>query len=176
MTLSRGAALVVLLAILAALWLGPVNAYVSLIGTGSAQLASVEKKLADFRSLAETPGDPRAGTDPQAVFLPEASDAETVALLQETLKRAATASQVEIEGLQILQVEPVSGARRIAVRLRGRGDMPGLERLLYAIEAARPVLYPDNLQLLSRPAAAPAAPTMLNFQLDVSGFKQGGKA
>ena len=174
MRLSRGVALAILLGLLGALWLGPVAAYVHLVGAGNERVAAAESKLARLRALAATPANAGAAVDPQTVFLPEKSDAETVALLQETLKGAAAAAQVEIEGIQVLPAEPLSGVRRIAVRLRGRGDMSGLDRLLYAIEAARPVLYPDHLQLLARAQQQAAAPTMLNFQIDVSGFKQGG--
>jgi hypothetical protein len=149
---------------------------VDLLGTDAAQIANAEQKLVRFRALALAPSEAAAAVDPKSVFFPEKSDAETVALLQETLKSAAASAQVEIEGIQVLQAETVSGARRIALRLRGRGDMPGLDRLLYAIEAARPILYPDNLQLLSHAVPQVAAPATLNFQLDVSGFKAGPPA
>jgi hypothetical protein len=76
----------------------------------------------------------------------------------------------------------VPGAVRIGVRLRGSSDVAALGRLLYAVEAARPLLVPDNLQVQGR-AAAPAAgsapepaPIPLDFQLDVSGFKTGASS
>jgi hypothetical protein len=131
-------------------------------------------KLVRFRALAREPAEARATFDMKAVLLPETSDAEAVALLQETLKAAAAAAHVEIQGIQVLQGEALPGATRMVVRVRGRGDMAGLDRLLYAIDASRPMLYPDNLQLLSPAQAQAAAP--LTFQLDVSGFRAGPPA
>lgn len=176
MKLSRAAALLILLGLAGALWFGPVAAYVDLVGAGAEQVANADRKLVRYRALAREPDETDASLDPRAVFLPENSDAEAVALLQETLKSAAATAQVEIQGIQVLQAEALPGASRIAVRVRGRGDMPGLDRLLYAIEASRPILYPDNLQLLSHALPQAAAPAPLNFQLDVSGFKAGPPA
>ena len=65
------------------------------------------------------------------------------------------------------------GSVRIGVRLRATAEIGGLERLLYAIESARPVLYPDNLQIQSHAIRPAAASSALDFQLDVSGFKSG---
>ena len=176
MSPSRAAALLILLALVAGFWLGPVTAYLDLVTGAAERAATAETKLGRYRALAELPAEAAAAVDLKAVFLPERSDAETVALLQETLKSAAATAQVEIQGIQILPAESVSGARRIVVRLKGRGDMAGLDRLLYAIEASRPLLYPDNLQLLAGAVPNAAAPTTLNFQLDVSGFTAGPPA
>ena len=107
-----------------------------------------------------------------SILLPDGSDAQTVAFLQETLKAAAAAAQVDIQGLQMLPADQLAGAARVAVRLRARGDVAGLDRLLYAIESSRPLLYPDNLQIQA--SVVPGnAPVALEFQLDVSGFKAG---
>jgi len=172
---SRAAALLILLGLLAAFWLGSVTLYTDLLSASAERAANAESKLARYRALArETPdASPTAAVDLKSVFFPERTDAETVALLQETLKRAAASAQVEIQGIQVLPAESVAGARRIVMRLRGRGDMDGLDRLLYAVDASRPLLYPDNLQLLANTPANASASPRLNFQLDVSGFTAG---
>jgi hypothetical protein len=92
-------------------------------------------------------------------------------LLQETVKTAATAAHVQVLGLQVLRGEAVSGATRIGVRVRASGDMAGLRNLLYAIETAKPLLYPDNLSIQSHAATPGAAASVLDFQFDISGFK-----
>ena len=46
-----------------------------------------------------------------------------------------------------------------------------LRSLLYAVETAHPLLYPDNLQIQSHATMPDAAPGILDFQLDISGFK-----
>ncbi len=167
--LARGAALAILAAIIGGLWLGPVAAYRDLVGDGARQLAADQQKLQHYRALVrEEP--PSATPNDGAILLPAMSDAEGAALLQETLKAAAVGANVAIEGLQVLPPDNLAGAARIGVRLRARGDVAGLDRLLYAIEASRPLLHPDNLQVQSR--AQPA----LEFQLDVSAFKGGPPA
>lgn len=176
MTPSRAAALLILLALVGGFWLGPVTAYLDLVNVSTERTATAEMRLGRYRALAAQPAEAAATLDLKAVFLPERTDAETVALLQETLKSAAATAQVEIQGIQVLPTESVSGARRIVVRLKGRCDMAGLDRLLYAVDVSRPLLYPDNLQLLAGAGSNAAAPTMLNFQLDVSGFTAGPPA
>jgi hypothetical protein len=89
------------------------------------------------------------------------------------VKAAASASKVRINSLQVLRGETLARAVKIGVRIRAAGDMASLARLLFAIEAARPVLYPDNLQIQTRAAAPGKAPEALDFQLDISGFKPG---
>jgi hypothetical protein len=169
--LGRAAALLILVGVIAALWLGPVAAYRGLLDEDARALQAGEQKLLRYRALAGAPaGSPRE-IDDKAVLFPRDSDAQELALLQESLKSAAAASAVEIQGLQVLQPETLPGAIRLGVRLKGRGDIAGLDRLLYAVEAARPLLYPDNLQIQSRASQPSAAPPPLDFQLDVSGFK-----
>jgi hypothetical protein len=46
-----------------------------------------------------------------------------------------------------------------------------LRNLIYAIETARPLLYPDNLQIQSHATSPDAAAGPLDFQLDISGLK-----
>ena len=72
--------------------------------------------------------------------------------MQETIKTAAGAARVEIRGIQMLAGETVSGALRLGMRIRAAGDAAALGRLLHAIETARPLLIPDNLQVQSRMA------------------------
>jgi hypothetical protein len=55
--------------------------------------------------------------------------------------------------------------------VRASGDMAGLRGLLYAIETAKPLLYPDNLSIQSHVATPGAAASPLDFQFDISGFK-----
>jgi len=113
-----------------------------------------------------------ARTDP-ALLIPAMPDAQAVALLQETVKSAAAAAQVQIQGLQVLRGEGEAGVQKIVVRIRASGDVGGVGRLLYALETARPLLYPDNLQIQAQGAAPGAPPSALQFQLDVAGFKAG---
>jgi general secretion pathway protein M len=176
MTLSRAAALVVLLALVGGLWIGPLSAYGDLVGGGARRLAAADDTLRRDRALLGAPAQAASAIAAAAVLFPENSDAQAAALLQEMLKRAAAAAQVEIEGIQVLQPEMLGGAGRMTVRLKARADIAALDRLLYAIETSRPLLYPDNLQIQSRAVPKAAAPAALEFQLDVSGFTPGPPA
>jgi len=168
--LARAAALLILAAIAALLWIGPISAYRDVVGNGARRLAADQQKLQRYRAMAHEEPQSVALAD-GAILLPAMSDAEGAALLQETLKAAAVGANVAIEGLQVLPPDNLAGAQRIGLRLRARGDVAGLDRLLYAIEASRPLLHPDNLQVQSR-----AQPAALEFQLDVSAFKGGPPA
>jgi general secretion pathway protein M len=176
--LDRIAALAILAAVLVLFWLGPVGAYLDFVSAGADQLGLAQQNLQRYRALGD-------GADPAlaapradaALLFPEIPDSQAAALLQETLKSAATAAQVQIQGLQVLRADPVSGAVRTRVQVRASGDIASLGRLLYAIEAARPVLYADNLHVQSRPmqtvGQAAGSAAVLDFQLDVSGFRAG---
>ena len=183
MTLSRGingriGALALLGLLIVALWIGPAAAYLDLIQSGSDDIERAAAVLQRYHALTEAP---RSGQFPAAatadLLLPEIPDSQALARLQETLKSAAAAAQVQVQGFQILRAEPLPGAVRIGVRLRGSGDVAALGRLLYAVEAARPLLVPDNLQVQGRATASGSSPESgpipLEFQLDISGFRAG---
>ncbi|MGH7087718.1 MAG: type II secretion system protein GspM [Stellaceae bacterium] len=169
--LSRAGALAILAALLGLFWIGPVASYLGLLRAGHDSVTAAETTLARDRRLV----DQGAGAMPQlqSVLFPAMSDAEAASLFQEALKSAAAAARVEIGGLQVLPSAPLGGARRIGVRVRARGDMAGIERLLYAIEAARPVFHPDNLDIESREGSGQTS-SALDFELEVSGFTAGG--
>jgi general secretion pathway protein M len=173
--LARAGAVAILLLLLGLLWVGPVAAYFDLIGEGAGAIAQKTALLQRYRALAEAApaerGEPGRGD--ASLLIPAVPDAQAVAMLQETIKGAAAAAQVQIQGLQVLRGEGEAGALRIGVRIRGTGDVAGVGRLLYAIEAARPLLYPDNLQIQSHAAAPGAPPSALQFQLDIAGIKAG---
>jgi general secretion pathway protein M len=173
--LTRAGAVAILLLLIAVLWVGPVGAYFDLVGEGADAIAQKTALLQRYRALAEAApaerGEPGRG-DP-SLLIPSVPEAQAVAMLQETIKNAAAAAQVQIQGLQVLRGEGEVGALRIGVRIRGTGDVAGVGRLLYAIEAARPLLYPDNLQIQSHAAAPGAQANALQFQLDIAGVKAG---
>jgi general secretion pathway protein M len=172
---TRAGAVGILLLLLLMLWVGPIGAYFDFVAAGADELAQKTALLQRYRALADAPPagrqEPPRG-DP-SMLIPAVPEAQALALLQETVKSAAAAAQVQIQGLQVLRSEGEAGVLRIGVRVRAAGDVASLGRLLYAIEAARPLLYPDNLQIQSQPAAPGTPPSPLQFQLDIAGFKAG---
>jgi hypothetical protein len=170
-TLRRAGALLILALLVMAFWVGPVSAYFDLIDDGAVQIAAKAAILARYRAL--TRSDPTAPTAAAGLIYPDIAESQAVAMLQETVKGAAAAAQVQIQGLQVLRGEDIPGATRIGVRIRAAGDVAGLRGLIHAIETARPILYPDNLQIQSHAMSPGAAPAPLDFSLDISGFKPG---
>jgi hypothetical protein len=168
--LGRVAALA-LLALLALLFVvGPLAAYCGLIADNNDALAAKAALLHRYRTLSHA--EARAAPPPgPALLYPDMPESQATALLQETVKTAAAAARVQVQGLQVLRGETANGAMRIGVRVRASGDIASLRGLLYAIETAHPALYPDNLSIQSLAPAAGVAPSPLNFQFDVSGFK-----
>jgi general secretion pathway protein M len=173
--LERAGALAILLVLFLVLWLGPVGAYLDFIGQGGDEIVQKSALLQRYRALADAaPAQPVAPARTDAsLLIPAVPDAQALAVLQETIKSAAAAAQVQIQGMQVLRGEGEAGALRIGVRVRAAGDVNGLGRLLYAIEAARPVLYPENLQIQAQATAPGAPPSPLQFQLDIAAFKAG---
>lgn len=171
---GRGAAVAILLALLLAAWIGPVSGYLGVIASGNEQIAAKLAMLQRYRTLADArPPEAPARNGDGGLLYPDIPDSQAIALLQEAIKTAAAGARIEVRGLQVLRSEPAPGAQRIGIRINAAGDIASLSRLLYAVEAARPLLYPDNLHIQSRATTPNAAPTALEFQLDISGFRAG---
>jgi hypothetical protein len=169
---GRLAALGVLVAVLALFCGGPFAAYCGLIADNGDALASKAALLERYRTLAvaktASPATPSA-----ALLYSDVPESQISALLQETVKNTAAAAHVEVLGLQMLHSEAVGSATRVGVRVRASGDMASIRTLVYAIETAQPLLYADNLSIQSHATSRDAAPSTLDFQLDISGFKPG---
>jgi general secretion pathway protein M len=170
--LRRVTALAILAALIAAFWIGPLAAYCGWIGANEEALAAKSAMLRRYQALAR-PVTSGVAPAESALLYPEMPESQASALLQEAVKNAASAARVQVQGLQMLHSEALPGATRIGVRVRATGDIASLRGLIYAIETARPVLYPDNLQVQSHVMIPDAAPAPLDFQLDISGFTPG---
>jgi general secretion pathway protein M len=174
---SRLIALAILAGLVAALAVGPVAAYFDLLAGQGDAIRRESETLQRYRVLTRAAAaQPAPPTSDRTLLFPAIPEAQAVALLQEALKGAAATAQVDIQGFQVLRSEAAPGSVRVGVRLRASGDIAGLERLLYTIESARPVLYPDNLQIRAEGAQPGAPAAALQFQFDVSGFTAGPPA
>lgn len=169
---GRAAAMLLLGLVVAAIWLGPISAYLDLLHSGAAKIEQQSTLLQRYRVLAAAPA-PAAAVAPQdsTLLLPVTADAQAFAVLQELVKTAAAEAKVQVLGMQVLPSETLPGAVRLTVQVRASGDVAGLAGLLHAVEAKRPLLVPDRLQVQARPALPNADQGALQFQLDVSGFK-----
>jgi general secretion pathway protein M len=169
-SLCRIAALGILAVLIAAFCGGPLAAYSGIVDANNDALAAKVAVLQRYRALADAPVGATAPSGP-ALLYGEMPESQAAAMLQEAVKSIAAGAGIQVQGLQVLRGDALPGATRIGVRVRASGDMTSIRSLIYAVETARPLLYPDNLQIQSRSAAPDAAGSMLDFQLDISGFK-----
>lgn len=164
--LSRTAALALLALVVALLGAGLVAPYLRQVAAVAMRIDSHQAILDRYRALL---GRPAPATDPAPTLaglaLPGGSPAQAAAALQEILSAFASKAGLRLEGVQVLPSEAAPGPARLSVRVRGRGEMPALERFLYAVEAARPVLVTENLRVQGR-----RDEPILDIQLEVVGF------
>lgn len=177
---ARTAALAIAACLVALVWLGLVRPYASAVAELAAALSARETIVSRYRSLAtQEPPAPREPNDPTqgdgaVLLLPKASEAQAAALLQERLKGYAAEARVELDGVQVLPRTDTGGLVKVAVRLRGRGDMPAVNRFLHTLETTRPMLVVDGLRVQGR-GGRDAARSDVEIQLDVAGFTEAGE-
>ncbi len=115
----------------------------------------------------------RARADIDRLTLSGGSDALAAASLQATLADLASGSGSRIASAEIMPVQPVHEFRRIGIRVSLGGDLAVLTKMLAGIDAARPPLFVDHLELRSNATtqAAGGAP-VLTIAMDVHGFRR----
>ncbi|HSK38230.1 MAG TPA: type II secretion system protein GspM [Arenibaculum sp.] len=183
-------AVLLLLAVLAAVWLLVVAPVIS----GRQEVASAQAEAADLlerygRIAAQRPSlEARiAGTERRhaasGLHLEGETDALAAVQLQQIATRAVTAGRGEVTSMQPLQPElgPELGGgyRRIGLRLQFTGTIETLLQAVHTLEAGPPLLVVDNLEVRARTMTrdGPAARDgTLTVRLDVFGFTQPGSA
>jgi hypothetical protein len=159
---------------------GLVRPYASAVGDLASRLSAREGVAARYRALASQPApalresDQASQGELAALLLPKASEGQAAALLQERLKVYAAEAHVELDGVQVLPRTEAAGIVKVAVRLRGRAEMPALNRFLYALETTRPMLVVDGLRLQGR-SGRDSPRSDVDIQLDVVAFAGGGE-
>jgi len=154
---GRMAALALLLALLALVWLAGVAPLLDGYRTDRETVAFASEQLPRLRRLAgEAPmlraELDRAARDPagQTRLLGGTSDALAGADLQNRVSRDATRYGLALRSAQILPPAAEEGFRRIGIRVALEGSLGGLRRLLYDIETAPTFLFVDNIEIRSR--------------------------
>ncbi len=113
---------------------------------------------------------------PSQYYLPGANPALVAASLQNQIKKFVESPGGKLLSTQILPPEVEQGSTRVAVRVRTTGSMASLYRALYAIEANRPALFIDTVDLNVRQVRMmrqqEAAESELMAGYDVYGYLQ----
>jgi general secretion pathway protein M len=107
-------------------------------------------------------------------------DSETLiaAQLQNRIKTLVDAAQGEVTSMQILQTRNDGGFRKIAVRGQVLIGLPGLQKVLYELEAGVPYLFLDNVEIRvqqspSRARDEPKRDPPHDVRFDLYGFARG---
>lgn len=186
--MSRLAALGLLATVLLLGWALAVEPYRALLAAQEAGLAERRERLerlsriadgvpALTRALEAASAGPTLG-DP---YLAGATDALAAATLHGRLGRMAEAS-----GVAMVSVEPLAateaagqgapGSGRVALAVTASGPLDGVQRLLYAVETERPLLFVEELELTNPSVVGlqmtPVGQPVVSLRLRVAGYRR----
>lgn len=178
--IARLTALALLLAVLALPWLGVVQPLLDAHAAGEGEIAALTVTAGRLTALAATRDELMrqkqalaARRDSGGLLLAGASEALAAAALQNIIKTALIRAGGELRSTQPLATAEDKGFRRISVRALLTTDTDGLRILLHAVDAARPLLFVDSLEVRGRAVShsigEPDEP-QLDIRLDVTGF------
>jgi hypothetical protein len=139
------------------------------VADGTAKLARVEAALREERGLAQG----LAGVAvADGIFVAGRDEAAQAAAVQARLVELAAAGQVQLLRSGQLAVRDVGGVEMIGTRITFHADMAAVQRMLHAIEGARPLLFVEVAELraeLGPASAGPEVAVLIDATLDVYG-------
>lgn len=95
------------------------------------------------------------------------------AQLQERLKTAVDRAGGKLRSTQVLPARDDGAFRRVTIRAQLSIDLPGLQRVVYELEASLPYLFLDNVEIAQRPGnrGSPAGgDPLLDVGFGLSGY------
>jgi cell division protein FtsB len=130
----------------------------------AARRPALEAELAQLRKTA-----PIAG-----LLLPAGSEGQGSAALQDMVKQAAGGAGATLVTMQTQPAATEPGYRRVALKVLLTADTPALQKLLHALESARPVAVLGNVYVRARSgqAGGPGVDRLLEVNLEVVGFQR----
>jgi general secretion pathway protein M len=185
---ARFAALALLLALLAVIWLAGIAPLVGSYRADRETVAFANEQLPRLQRLASEAPLLRAELDRitrdpagQTRLLGSTSDALAGADLQNRVSSAATRHGLALRSAQILPSAEEEGFRRIGIRVALEGDLAGLRHLLYGVETAQTFLFVENLEIRSRSGGrviqrrknVKPQQQLLAIRFDVYGYRRG---
>ena len=177
---SRAAALAILVVLVLGLLLGLVLPMLALRARLAEDIAGYQSALAAQSQIADRRGElaqaAAALRDPAALeelLAAGASDAVAVAGLHERTRELIAAVRANLISIQQLPPGEDGQQRRIALRVQFAADLPGFQRIVYALESGRPAVVVTNLYVRSRSARAAGIANPLDIQMDLIAFRKG---
>lgn len=132
----------------------------------SDHLSSLQDRLARYRrmlgardELADALATVRQDDRSDIYYLNRMAPPLAATELQQQVSRAVQANGGSLASSQILPADDEQGFTRIAIRVQLTGDMETLQKTLYALETAQPMLFVDNVQVRSRTVRQRVRPT-----------------
>jgi general secretion pathway protein M len=101
------------------------------------QLPALQEEIKSLRTLAQTEG----------YFLQQNTAALSAAQIQERVAEMVTAQGGEIRSVQVAQEQTESGFTRVSVKVRMKATSEIIATLFSDIEARRPLLFVDDVQI-----------------------------
>lgn len=179
--LSRLLALALLVVVIAVPYLTIVRPYLETLATNRETI--FEQAALRDRYVALAAGDADAderlsalheeSDSGESAYLEGASEALVAADLQNRVKTVVQDNGGVLNSTQILEPTSESGFRRLTVRVRMSASTAALYRVLYDLEAERPFLFIDNIDINARTIRLPdrdRESVELIVAFDLSGF------
>jgi general secretion pathway protein M len=178
--MSRSAALGLLAVLLLAVYALIVSPLVARYDGYQQATQDLEQRLVHFRSLAaerKAVQDRLAASRRQRgsleVYLKNATSTLASAELQERIKQVVESRGGTLVSTQTLPDRTDAGLVQVAIKVRMKGDIAALQKVVYELESERPLLFLDNVFVRSRMvrrgrAIGTAADLDINF--DVIGY------
>ncbi len=174
--LSKVAALGLLAAAMAAVWLVAVVPVMSRISGLEADIAEQRTFLGRLQleaaMIADEPTmEAAGGVDgrQRGAFLDGNSEAERLALLQAHLDRIALAAGLSVSSSQSIAGPEVEGVEFLGVQVQLSGEIDSVQRVLHEIETGTPALVVDGIDIVHQPVAPGEADAALDVRVKVLG-------
>ena len=178
---SRAAAVTLLAAVLGALYLYAAVLLIATYRNTDEEIARTRELLVRYEQIAARRHAYQAQLDELSrrqtgtgVYLSGATDALAAAELQDRVKAMVDAHGGKLRSVQILPVKADGAFTRVSVRVQLSANTAAFHRLLYGLEAGKPFVFVDNLDVRNRRAVRRSAlkdldPTLM-IRFDLQGY------
>jgi general secretion pathway protein M len=181
-TLSRpvrqALAVTLLLVLLLAIWSLVVQPVLALASDRQADIASLSDQFTHLRAIAARRSalESRARTAAgqlaaRNIFWSGPSQTAIAARVQDLVRNAAVPGGGQVVSFSESGTSAEAGFTRLSVRFRVEGTIQVLQRVLEAVQAARPALFVDNLVITPMDSAASTEhPPQLGMEVGIAGY------
>jgi hypothetical protein len=151
---GRGAALLILIAIVAAAYLLLIAPLLADYEETRLAMSRAQDLLAHFNrlrvveaELGKQVAELRQRQSSRGLFLTKGSDAHAAVEIQDRVKRLVEQNGGAVRSVQVMPGQSDAGFRRVTVRIQMTATTPLLYRTVYRVEAEKPALLVDNLNI-----------------------------